>query len=71
MFLCCYAIFFYRNGYRNVIGLVEVKHAYNTVETLFNRQRVVFIGGTLRQKRNGQLTMSRKKPCRKLRSSLV
>ena len=67
-----YFLFILINGYCKVTGLVFIIiDAYYIIETFLNRQRAVFIGGTSRQRRNGQLTMSRKKQCPKLHFSLV
>ena len=70
---CSDALFFiFINAYCKVTGLVFIIiDAYYIIETFLNRQRAVFIGGTLRQRRNGQLTTSRKKQCQKLHFSLV
>ena len=62
--------FLFINGYCRVTGLVFIIiDAYYIIETFLNNQRAIFIGGTLRQRRNGQLTMSRKKQCQKLHFS--
>ena len=66
------AFFIYKWLLCKVTGLVFIIiDAYYIIDTFLNRQRAVFIDGTLRQRRNGQLTMSRKKQCQKLHFSLV
>ena len=67
-----HSFFIYKWLLCKVTGLVFIIiDAYYIIDTFLNRQRAVFIDGTLRQRRNGQLTMSRKKQCQKLHFSLA